>query len=212
MSTITKIVNLVVIDALWLIFCIPIITAGASTTAFYYTIQKNIKYNRGYTAQCFWDSFKENFKLSTGAWLIFLAFLVAFIFDIGIVEFFAEVGRIPTGLDTLFYILIVLVLLYAIWVFAYIARFENTFKNTLKNAAILAISSLPVSIVMFLLITATGVIVWLLPPAVLIMPGVCLWFISILTEKVFRRNMTEEERREEDERNMEWSENLRRKK
>lgn len=204
MSTLTKIVTLVVVNALWVIFCIPIITAGASTTAFYYTIQKNIKYNRGYAAQCFWDSFRQNFKQSTKIWLIFLLIIVILMLDYGAIVTLAGAGKIPGGFEMIIYVLAVILGLYGIWVFAYVARFENTMGKTMKNAAILAVASLPYSFLILLLVAATYFIIWLLPPALLIMPGVCLWFASVLIEKVFRVNMSEEDRQLEDERNADW--------
>ena len=47
-------------------------------------------------------------------------------------------------------------------------------------------------------------VIWLMPPLVLLMPGVAMWLSSELIERAFRRNMTAEQRREEDERNMDW--------
>jgi uncharacterized membrane protein YesL len=54
----------------------------------------------------------------------------------------------------------------------------------------------------FLGILAAGVlIIYLLPVTILVMPGVMVWFISMLTEKVFRSHMTPEQRQQYDETN-----------
>ena len=46
------------VSILWILFCIPIVTAGASTTALYYTVHKSLRRNRGYVWKNFWESFK----------------------------------------------------------------------------------------------------------------------------------------------------------
>ena len=43
MSAISKIANCILLNMLFLICCIPIVTAGASFTAMYYTVEKILK-------------------------------------------------------------------------------------------------------------------------------------------------------------------------
>ena len=45
---INKIVDCFFAGTLWILFSIPVITFGASTTAFYYTVHKSLRGNRGY--------------------------------------------------------------------------------------------------------------------------------------------------------------------
>ena len=203
MTGLSKFYRLMMLDALWIIFCIPVFTAGASTTAFYYTIQKNLKYNRGYIWQCFWDCFKSNFKAATKIWLIFLGIGVILALDIGVMRYLVEKQQNTFGVDWLMYVFVVLLILYAVWTFAYVARFSNTTKETLRNSAILAVANLRHTLVILLIIAVTAFVVWLVPITLIILPGVALWFISVFTERVFRANMTEEQRKQEDERNRE---------
>ena len=42
-----KLVNTVVAGVLWVLCCIPVVTAGAATTALYYTIVKTVRHGRG---------------------------------------------------------------------------------------------------------------------------------------------------------------------
>ena len=81
MTGIMKLGSLIVVTFLWLLFCVPVITAGASTAAFYYTIQKNLKYSRGYTVSSFWESFKNNFSQATAVGLI--KSLIGFVMVLG---------------------------------------------------------------------------------------------------------------------------------
>ncbi len=201
MSGLIKILTLIMLSAVWVILCLPVLTAGPATTAFYYTIQKNVKYNRGYAFQCFWDSFRENFKQSFIAGLIVIAMMAVVFLDYGALKVLSQSGKIPEGFEAVSYIMGVAVLVYAVWLFACIARFENTLGNVLKNAVMLLIANLPCSILIFILGAVAALIIWLVPPAILIMPSVAFWFASIPMEKAFYKNMSEEDRRLEAERN-----------
>ena len=86
MSAISKIANCILLNMLFLICCIPIVTAGASFTAMYYTIEKNIKNNRGYVCSSFFISFKENLKKATPVWLLILGIEIIFLSDYFVVN------------------------------------------------------------------------------------------------------------------------------
>ena len=64
-----KIMNLCVIGFLWLLFSLPVITIGASTTALFSYTLKLTRNEEGYIFKSFWKSFRENFVLSTVIWL-----------------------------------------------------------------------------------------------------------------------------------------------
>ena len=65
-----KICDMVCLNVLWLICCIPIITIGASTTALYTIMLKMVKNEEGYIFRGFFKAFKSNFKQSTIIWII----------------------------------------------------------------------------------------------------------------------------------------------
>lgn len=70
--------NLVVLHVLWVVYSLPIITIGASTTALYYSCMKMIRTNEGYVHRNFHHSFKQNFKQSTIIWLGMVVLLTLF--------------------------------------------------------------------------------------------------------------------------------------
>ena len=197
-----KIAECVFLTILWLIFCIPLFTAGASTTALYYTVQKCLKNDRGYVFSCFWDSFKKNFKTATiiGAFFLLVAFLG--ITDISILKYLGE-GGLSVGFGINFFkVLMFIAALYAIWVFSTLARFENNWKGTMKNAVLMATGHWPMTLVMAALLGFSLLLIYILPVAIFIMPTVCIWLSSICTEKVFRIYMKDEDKRLDDELNM----------
>ena len=65
-----KVLDIMYLNLLWILFSIPIITIGASTTAAYQVGMKMVRDEEGYIGRGFWKAFKENFKQSTIVWII----------------------------------------------------------------------------------------------------------------------------------------------
>ena len=69
----TWIIDIIFSGLLWCLFSLPVVTIGAASTALYYAAVKCIRHERGRLTQVFWKGFRDNFKCSTGIWLIYLA-------------------------------------------------------------------------------------------------------------------------------------------
>jgi len=202
--TMNKLVDGVCASLLWVLFCLPVVTAGASTTAFYYTVHKVLRGNRGYVWRTFWSGFKSNFKQTTKIWLILLVMFVILFYD----RSFAYENFIKSGsnLGVLYYFFTTIILFVAVWavyIFAYSARFEMDMKNTMKNAGIIAVVNLPWSFLILLIFAAAAFIVWLLSPFWLaFLPGIVGYVYDIILERIFRRYMSPEDLKREEELDM----------
>lgn len=199
-----KLVNIFFISVLWLVWCVPIVTVGASTTAMYYTVNKVLRHNRSYVFKEFWSAFKSNFKQSTILWLILLAVGALMSVDAYIMKAFYEAGSEIGKMYVVFYILILFEIIYSIYIFANLARFENTNKQIVKNAAIMSIAHLPWSLLMLALLALVVFLDLLLPPLIIVLPAVYMWLCNLILEKIFRKYMSDESLLEEEERNREY--------
>ena len=74
-----RVFDLMMLNIIFLIMCIPIVTIGANFTAMYYVTLKMIKNEETYIFRTYWKSFRENFKQATAIWLILLAVLIVLI-------------------------------------------------------------------------------------------------------------------------------------
>lgn len=199
-----KLVNIFFISVLWLVWCVPIVTVGASTTAMYYTVNKVLRHNRSYVFKEFWSAFKSNFKQSTILWLILFAVGALMSVDAYIMKAFYEAGSEIGKMYVVFYILILFEIIYSIYIFANLARFENTNKQIVKNAAIMSIAHLPWSLLMLALLALVVFLDLLLPPLIIVLPAVYMWLCNLILEKIFRKYMSDESLLEEEERNREY--------
>lgn len=166
--------DIVLLHVLWVIFSLPIITIGASTTALYYSSMKWIRRDEGYIHKNFIKAFKDNFKQSTIIWLILLVVGLILSTDLRIGFYLsATQGSSLIGKVMICSSIILLIPFY--FVFTYIfpvqAKFENTIKQNLKNAFLMATAHLGYTILLAL-ISASFVIALLVSKAFI---GLCIF-------------------------------------
>ena len=169
-----RLADFIILDLLWVVCSIPIITIGASTTALYTVMLKLVKNEEGYIAKGFLKAFKENFKQSTIMWIIFLLISIVFVVDFASIKLMSD--KIGGILQILFLFMGALLAAWMVYAFALQARFVNTVKNTLKNAMILVFAKLPFT-VLIVLLTVGPVLVTFLTVRTLVI-GVMVWFFA----------------------------------
>ena len=135
-----KLGDLILLNLLWTVCSIPVITIGASTTAVYYVTLKMVRDENDSTVRSFFHSFKDNFKQATAIWAIFLAVGLILAFDI----WFFVTGQAPVPgiagnlMTAISGGMAILYLFTYIYVFPIQARFYNPVKYTIRNAFIMS--------------------------------------------------------------------------
>ena len=155
-EVVSIIADLIVLNLLFVLFSLPIITMGASTTALYGVTKKMAENREGYIFRNFFQLFKENFKQSTVMWIILLVAAMIPTVDLYIINSL-EKTVITTALKGLMLAAALTVLLVFLYAMALQSTFENTIKNTLKNAFLMGIGYFPWTL-LILLITLLPII------------------------------------------------------
>lgn len=189
MNILNKMADLMWLNILTLICCIPIVTAGASLTAMHYMALKIVRNEECYITRGFFKSFKENFKQATAIWFLLLlaAGVIAGDFYI-LTETEIEINNI---IKIIILAATVLVLFTATFVFPVLAKFDNTVKRTLKNAFVMSILQFPKTILMIVL----GIVPWvagaliyqMIPIVFLFGFSVPAWVSAMLYNKFFQK-------------------------
>lgn len=146
MSFLAKLGDMFILNVLYLVCCIPVITIGAATTALYYNTLKMAENRESYVWREFLRTFKENFKQATIIWMIILVIGVVLVGD------FLVMGGIGSqALASVTAIVVIVVgvflILTAVYVFPVLARFDNSVLNIMKYALLMAIRHLPSTVV-----------------------------------------------------------------
>lgn len=146
MVFLSNLTDVVLLNALCLICCIPIVTIGPSVTAMHYVTLKMAREEEGYVIKSFFKAFKENFKQSFIVWMVFLVISGIFLLDYKILEASEmENSRIFIIVIGAIYLFVCFTTMY---IFPLLARFENTLKQTVKNALFMSILHIFKTIVM----------------------------------------------------------------
>ncbi|SDB29239.1 Uncharacterized membrane protein YesL [Pseudobutyrivibrio sp. YE44] len=191
-DSLTKATDVLILGFFFAICSIPVFTIGASATALYYTIHKVVYKGRGYDRE-FFRSFKENFKQATLSWLIFSLIFGILAGDIYITRNMLDPSSPFAAASIFFLVLFLLTMVWAIYHFSYIARFENGFKESFKVSFIFMILNLGWSMVIVLLCAAILVLMYYIPFLILFAPGLFACGLHPVLEKVFRKYMTPED-------------------
>lgn len=144
-----KVADLMLLNVLTLICCLPIFTIGASMTACHYVALKIRRNEEGYIAKEFFKSFKMNFKQATLIWMVSLILILVLATDFVIIRTNPEV-EIGYWIEVLLMVTSLLLTFTLCWVFAMLSKFTNTTKATLKNAFALSLMKFPKTILMII--------------------------------------------------------------
>lgn len=179
-----RISDLMILNFLWAICSLPIITIGASTTALYDVTLKLVDETEGYLFKSFFKSFKENFKKATIIWIIVLSIL--FIIGVNLIfwtKYASITGYIPISIILFIFFLF---LPTEVYIFPILSNFKKTVKETIKYAFIISIRYLPYSLVIILISGIFLTIITIFPFTILFMIFVGFAFGAYINSHFFR--------------------------
>lgn len=133
----SKAADAISLNLLFMLCCIPVITIGASASAFYYNMMKLVKDEETYIIRGFFKAFKENFKKATIIWIIMFVLGAFLLFDCYLLT--KNAAFFPSFLRYIIYAITFVYALMLSFVFALQARFENSVINTIKNSLFMGI-------------------------------------------------------------------------
>lgn len=195
MLALNKLADLIILNFLTMICCIPVITIGASMTALHYVALKIVRDEETYIIKGFFKSFKQNFKQATIMWIIILLVGGILIGDFVILN---KSGiAFPAWIRTALIAIGILFVFANMHTFPMLAKFENTIKGTFKNSLYMGILSLPKTLLMMICWVIPAVIAIYVYPAlpIVIMLGISgpAFLNALLYNKNFKRFEPQEE-------------------
>lgn len=144
-----KMADIMWLNILTVICCIPLVTIGASFTAMHYVALKIVRNEEGYITKDFFRSFKQNFVQSTLIWLILLVVAGFLAGDYYIVnKMDVEINNI---IRTALWTIALFSAFTAIMVFPVQAKFSNSIAGTIKNAFVIGAIQFPKTILMIIM-------------------------------------------------------------
>lgn len=169
MQKMTSITNLLILNVLWILCSLPIITMGAATTAMYSVLFAYRRKETDSVFKPFFAAFKKNFLRSTLCWIVLLVLGIALAYDAILLIYGAE-SQIFLCIPVI--IIGVLVAITCVYIFPQIAMFDNKPWAMVKNGFLLFVLN-PIQSVGIMILVFLPLILFLFIPQV-------FWFTFML--------------------------------
>ena len=135
---------------IWLFCCLPIVTIGPATTALYDAVTHGIRYQETGPYRRFFRTFKADLKISIPTSLFWTAIIALGFLSLSYLQALGETNRAAAIASSAYYIIMLLPIGCACWVFPILSRFTYGFKDLNMTALRLAIAYLPQTVVLVL--------------------------------------------------------------
>ena len=192
--------EIIILNFMWMICSLPIVTIGASTTALMYSCMK-LHYHEGYPWFNFLASFKENFKQSTGLFLLYAVAGAVLAADMVLGN--QAKNSYGTFMKVTACVLAVPYFLSLLYVFGVQSRFVNKVKDTIRYSFFLAVRSWKATLQMALLIVvvvfANTTVALVNYITLMFGAGFIAYFLSAYYNRVFEPYMPKSEEELEEE-------------
>ena len=198
-----KLFDVVALNLVFIIVCIPIVTIGPAISALYYASVKSIRRDRSYPIKEFFKALKRDFKQSFIVGLILVLAAAIIYVDIRFV-----VDYIKNNFTAMRYVYLVIGLVISfisVYIFPLISRFSLKISGLFRLSFYLAIRHLLTTVVSIILLFGGFVLVYISAGlAMLFVPVLANLLISIMMEKVLVQCMDMVQTDEDNENKDQW--------
>jgi uncharacterized membrane protein YesL len=177
--------DIMILSFMWIIFSIPFVTIGASTSALFYVTTRRIAEREGYITRDFWTAFKSNFKRATGIWMLEVLIVAVLLLNIFNIE---VVGDMASILLPFQYVFLIEIFAISIYLYPLIARFDMKWRQQIKSAFFMANRHLLTTLtcaalvvaILFGIVMTNGLLI-------IVAMGLYAWLASYMIMRIFKK-------------------------
>lgn len=186
----SKVTDVVCMSLLWLLTSLPLVTIGASTTAFYAFTLDQVRNLEGSLVRSYFTAFRAHWKRATVLWLLQLAGTVFFAADLWAAwTFYLNHQGSVAGIFLLgacgFFALAFLSCCF--YLYPILARYDPPLKEIVKGSFLLAVGSLHVTLTLVVLTVLVCVGIYFMSGLFFLWIGLYIFFSAYLIHGVFFR-------------------------
>ena len=183
MDLLNRLWTALILNLLWLFCCLPVVTIGAATCAFYETARKRLLKGDGYLFSTFFRAFKSNFRQATILGLLGILMVAA-----GIAIFMLAYELRSSVLYIVLLAEAVFCICLFLWSIPLAARFKNKILQHFRNGLLLGLGHLWSTLLLLIGLVLTGVGIFLYSPLVLVLPVTVMTVWAHWLERVFKKH------------------------
>ena len=159
-----RVADLMILNLLCIVCCIPVVTAGPAIAAMYYITLKMARNEESYVVKGFFHSFKQNLKQGIVIQIIMLLLGIVLAFDLYFCRMMSGQGAVYRIFSYIFVAALFVYAMLFLWIYPVLAKFFNTTRNLFRNSILMSIRHLPYTLLM--------AVITLIPFAVFFVPNV----------------------------------------
>lgn len=192
-SQITDLMQLLLYMAIDAVCMIPI---GPATASLYYVCMKVIRRDRGYVFREYFHAFRMNFKVGalSGAILGALVTLLSFNLQFSYAAAAASDDIKNSAMLAVTLAICLILLGTSLLLFPVLSRFTMSVRQLFKSSLYMAFRHILHTLAVFVIVALSGIVMYILIPAVFFMPAVCALLCSFPIERVLKRYMPKPEK------------------
>ncbi len=173
------------LNLLWLVACLPVVTIFPSTAAMFGVVRDWVRRKEGSLMRAFITRFRENLGQSLLVGAIWTVFGVALFLD------FLVANQLSYWAEIVLKALLVLVsTLYAfgsVYLFPVMVDYETDWKTVIMNSLLISIRRLPTTVVCLVFLVVMVGLTVVVPFLVVITGSITAYFVYRLCDRVFRK-------------------------
>ena len=174
---VNTLLSYIVLNLLFILCCIPVITIGPAVAALYAVMLREARKEYGYLYRSFLRAFREMFFQALGMSLFFVAFVLFISFSM--VFWYSYGGALPMAASVLLAVLMLLTLGAGLYGFPLLARFQNTVRQTVRNAFGMTVAHAGYTVLLIGIEAAAAVLFYFFPLFRVFMLAVGFVFVAL---------------------------------
>ncbi len=177
--------NLLILDLIWLVSCLPVITIYPATTAMFGVTRDWVRKGDTGILGVFVARFRENFKQSFGIGLLWTLIGLGLGLDLYLVVQMAPLPKTVFG--SLLAIMLLLYTFTSLYLFPVMVHYDAGWQTVLKNSFLLSISQLGITIRCLLILAIAVAISYVVPLTLILTGSVTAYLIYHYCNRAFER-------------------------
>lgn len=173
------------LNLLWLLACLPVVTAFPATAAMFGVVRDWVRERETGVFGAFVHRFRQNFVQAFVLGALWALFGASLLLDFLVANGLS--GAAQVALRSLLVLAGALYILASIFLFPVMVHYDTRWTAVPKNALLLAIGRLPTTLVCLLVVATTTMVTFVVPPLILITGSVTAYVVYLLCNREFEK-------------------------
>ena len=181
-----KLVDFLYLNIIWLLFCIPILTAFPATTAMFGVVRKwQLQTDEQGVMRTFWQLFKENFRNSIILSVFWIASAIFLYMDMQLIKPSESFSQMLLFILIVFAISIFLSV--TVYLFSVLVHIDANWKTTIRNAWFVALLNPFMTIIVILFTVFWLYLIYLYPLLILCTSSLIAYVLYGISHRIFTK-------------------------